>query len=842
MWSRIYERLTLSPILLFLYLVLLAGLWTAGYHFYLDQQERYESEVRIQLGVIANLKVDQIADWRRERIEDGALVQHHFSAVPDLRKLLKGPANAVPDRAVSDWMQAMKDHRGFQNVILLDAWGTIRYSLFPQTHLEDPCRNIARQAMASRQITLSDLHRENETVASHLTVAVPILAPSEQAPVAMILLRTDPSAFLFPLIESWPTPSPSAESLLVRREGDRVLFLNELRHRKNTELKFSLPIRGDPTPTPAAEAVAGREGVWSGTDYRGVQVLAAARRVPHSPWYLISKVDLEEVRTPFHRQTALVWIILLLFVLASGPAVGLMWQKQRSRLKNVRRESEVERRALLEHFSYLNRYTNDIILLEEVSGRIVEANERAEQAYLYDHKELLGLNIRDLLEPDALPEFDASWKDPEGVLYETLHRRKDGSVFPVEVSARVIAVDGEKFRQAIIRDITERRNHEERLRRAGAYNRRLIEAAVDPLVTIRPDGTIADVNTATEKVTGYPREELVGTDFCDYFSEPDKARAGYQLAFHVGQIQDYELEIRHHDGHLTPVIYSASVYRDKAGEVVGVFAAARDITEQKRIRAEIQELNRELEQRVQRRTAELEATNNELEAFTYSVSHDLRAPLRAINGFSRILMERYSPHLSAEAQHYIDVIHQNASRMGRLIDDLLALSRLGRQSLTKVAIAPENLVRQALAELSSELDGRQVEIVIGEMPPCSGDPALLKQVFENLLSNALKYSRRRKNARVEVGSILMTDREPISSLVPEPESSAYYVRDNGVGFDMRYVGKLFGVFQRLHSQADFEGTGVGLAIVERIVRRHGGRVWAEAAPDKGATFFFTIGK
>jgi signal transduction histidine kinase len=236
----------------------------------------------------------------------------------------------------------------------------------------------------------------------------------------------------------------------------------------------------------------------------------------------------------------------------------------------------------------------------------------------------------------------------------------------------------------------------------------------------------------------------------------------------------------------------------------------------------------ELEQRVRERTAELEAANRDLEAFSYSVSHDLRAPLRAINGFARILVEEHSADLSAEARDYLQLVCDNAVQMGRLVDDLLAFSRLGRQAVRTQSVSPTGLVRRCLEELHAEQKGRRVEIILPDLPACRADPSLLKQVWLNLLANALKYTRKREQATIEVGCR------------SEEGQRTYFVRDNGVGFDMRYAGKLFGVFQRLHRAEDYEGTGVGLAIVQRIVQRHGGRVWAEAAPDHGATFFFTL--
>jgi len=232
---------------------------------------------------------------------------------------------------------------------------------------------------------------------------------------------------------------------------------------------------------------------------------------------------------------------------------------------------------------------------------------------------------------------------------------------------------------------------------------------------------------------------------------------------------------------------------------------------------------KEAEDDVRTTAAELASANKDLEAFSYSVSHDLRAPLRVIDGFSRILLENYAPQLPPDATRSLGHVHEGAVQMGRLIDDLLAFSRLGRQPLNKQAVAMQAMVEQILESMEHERQGRQVEVALGTLPECRGDPALLRQVWVNLLSNAFKFTRGREAARIEIGC-----QEKDGAL-------AYFVRDNGAGFDMRYVDKLFGVFQRLHSAEEYEGTGVGLAIVQRIIHRHGGRVWAEAEVNQGAT-------
>ncbi len=365
-------------------------------------------------------------------------------------------------------------------------------------------------------------------------------------------------------------------------------------------------------------------------------------------------------------------------------------------------------------------------------------------------------------------------------------------------------------------------------RQASQYARSLIEVSLDPLVTISPEGKITDVNEATAKVTGVPREKLIGTDFSNYFTEPGKAREGYQLVFSKGTVTDYPLTIRHNDGKLTDVLYNASVYKDVAGNVLGVFAAARDITDRKQAEKEIHLLNESLEQRVQERTAELEASNKELESFSYSVSHDLRAPLRAIDGFSGVLFEEYEDKFDGEGKRVLHIIRDNTRKMGQLIDDLLAFSRLGRQAVTLSDIDMHKLAETVFATLKALAPEQNLRLNLTSLLPVKGDLAMLRQVFTNLLSNAIKFTRPKEVGIIEVGS------------ASEGNQNAYFVKDNGVGFDMRYVGKLFGVFQRLHSSKEFEGTGVGLAIVQRIIHRHGGRVWAEGKVGEGACFYFTL--
>jgi light-regulated signal transduction histidine kinase (bacteriophytochrome) len=297
-----------------------------------------------------------------------------------------------------------------------------------------------------------------------------------------------------------------------------------------------------------------------------------------------------------------------------------------------------------------------------------------------------------------------------------------------------------------------------------------------------------------------------------------------------GEPADVEMLIRNPKmGEAVWIEATGRPLKNESGGMQGGVVAFRDVTKTKAAEREIRKLNDELEERVIQRTAQLEEVNKELEAFTYSVSHDLRAPLRHMAGFSGLLLEEFGPTLDSQGQHYVQRIQEGTRKMGQLVDELLGLARVGRQALSLQLTGLNPIVEEVVAMLKPEYDGREVEWKIANLPFVECDPTLIKQVFQNLLSNALKYSRPRPQAMIEVAAT-QSNGQPV-----------IFVRDNGVGFNMKYSDKLFGVFQRLHRSEDFEGTGVGLATVQRIIKKHSGRVWAEAELEKGATFYFTVG-
>src|SRR5262249_24016339 len=354
-------------------------------------------------------------------------------------------------------------------------------------------------------------------------------------------------------------------------------------------------------------------------------------------------------------------------------------------------------------------------------------------------------------------------------------------------------------------------------------------AAPDAIVIVDASGRIVLLNAPAESLFGYAREELVGRAVETLVPKRFQAaheghRGGYGASPHSRPMgSGLELYGVKKDGTEFPVEISLSPLQTEGGLLVS--SAIRDISEKREAAERIRRLNLVLKGRV----GELAALNEELEAFSYSVSHDLRAPLRHIDGFARLLARHAGDRLDEKGRHYLETIEDSGRQMGRLIDDLLAFSRLGRAPLRSEAVDLAALARDAIREIEEDWKGREIRWTVGELPAVRGDAALLRQVFVNLLSNAVKYSSRRGVSEIEIATAGST-----------PDEVVCIVRDNGVGFDGKYAGKLFGVFQRLHGAEDFEGTGIGLASVRRIIQKHGGRTWAEGAVDSGATFSFSL--
>jgi signal transduction histidine kinase len=535
-----------------------------------------------ELLAIADLKVGQIANWRKESLADAATIRGNFLLVPEIRRFLHNPKGTKWREVILTWMESFKDTYQYDDILLLDREGTLLLSVANKGVVIGPdVKKLASEARETRKTVFSDLYRSKVADRINLSIIVPILSEHKNDTLGVVLLRIDPYLFLYPLIEKWPTPSLTAETMLIRREGDEVVYLNDVRHLKGTALTLRLPISAPHLP--AAMLAKGKEGFVEGIDYRGTGVLAAIRSIPDSSWGIVSKVDKEELYAPIRERLWNVMLVIGLCLLSAGSGVLLIWRKK---------EEEEQR----------------------------------------------------------------------------------------------------KYREQL-------------------------------------------------KTTVKLRTE------------------------------------------------------------------------------ELEQANKQLKE-----------SYNDLESFSYSVSHDLRQPLVVIEGFTRNLLKKSGDKLDDNAKEKLSVIGDQAAKMTHLIKDLLGFSHASTKEIRKSDVDMNVLLHNVIEEMKIAIDERAVKFESKDLPFAWGDEVLIRQVLVNLLSNALKYSLPRELSKIESGG------------EEKEKENIYFVKDNGVGFDSAHADTLFGLFKRLHSSEEFEGTGIGLAISKRIINKHGGRIWAEGKLNEGATFYFTLPK
>jgi len=554
------------------------GIGAVGLLYQVNEESQFRESARKELSTISNLKVSQVSKWYSSHLDH---VEYFYSSpllANCLKAYMQNPSDIELRSKIVRVLLSRQQRFHYSRVLLFDDEQNLVCSVPDENEwVGNIAKRFISETMRNGKVMVSDLH-VSAVVKDYVNMDffVPVFSDISDCgskPEGVLMMEVDPREFIFPLIQSWPTVSMTAETLLVRQESNEVVFLNDLRHQKIKALQLRIPMKGH-EQVPAVMAVMGREGIVEGLDYRGVPVLSYVNRIPATPWFLVTKMDIDEIYAPLRKQELTTLILVIALILATALGVGFLWKRRYAKLLNISRE--------------------------------------------------------------------------------------------------------------------------------------------------------------------------------------------------------------------------------------------------------------ELEQHVAERTKELADANRELETFSYSVSHDLKSPLRAIDGFATLLEQDYSNKLDDEGKRLLRVIRSGAMAMSQLINDLLEFSMLNRKPLVKTNIDMNKLVRDIWAGFEGDLKGRNISIDIDDLPEISGDMAMIREVVVNLLGNSLKFTSHKKDAVIKVGA------------VGEKNEIVFSVRDDGVGFDMTYKDKLFAVFQRLHGKDEFEGTGIGLALVQRIIHRHGGRVWAESKVGEGAVFYFSL--
>jgi PAS domain S-box-containing protein len=429
------------------FLCLIAGIAIGGYVFYLDQRKAIKERQLQALSAVADMKADTIATWLKGRLGNAQVISRNSVIARAALGWFQSSESGV-GMDLSGWMAALKSQYEYADVLLYDGSGRMRLSTSASAWRPFESENAAvLQAIKGGREVFTDLdygrHRNVE-----LTITTPLLLPPRNAVVGAVVIRIDARHFLFPQIQAWPTPSPTAETLLVRREKDHVVYLNDLRHRVDAALALKIPLSRNEISS--VQLVNGGDGVVEGRDYRGVDVLAAARHVRGTDWFVIAKVDAAEIYDPIRERAWFLFLTTALLISALVTLMGLLWRHRAAMFYRQRYQAERTRRVLASHFEHLYKYANDLILLMDEHSNITEANDRAVRCYGYPREQLIGMPCCALRDSTSAASFDEQWKTVEqegGSIFEAVHLRSDGSTFPVEVSARIIDIEGKRFRQ-----------------------------------------------------------------------------------------------------------------------------------------------------------------------------------------------------------------------------------------------------------------------------------------------------------------------------------------------------------------------------------------------------------
>ena len=1065
-----------------------------AYGNYSWQKKTIRSEKQNELLAIYKVKEKQISDWKHERFTDARLIKNNPDFINHISAYLNSSNKNRLGEYISPFINSILSTNHYKSVLLLNKAGIPVFPLsdttewqFSQKIHEEEIDYSAKQ----NEIILTSLHLAPDSQSIfHIIIPISDEHHTKNIPEGFLVLSIDPNKEFYPLLQTFQMYSKTAEALLVRKENNNVLFINELRHVSNAALKMKFPVEN--SMLAASMAARGQEGVVDAIDYRNHKILAAIGKIKDTNWYLVVKIDDNEIYSDLRKLARNTAIVVFLILISTFAILRLFWLKKVLQYDKDMLKLEFNYKLLNQKYNLVVKYANDAVILWDEDNILIEVNDRALDLYKYTAEEIKGLPVEILMPPEVFDEFrhiTGSLKQSNGIRYETWHKRKNDDVFPVEISSRFFNIDNKQFYQSIVRDITKRKEVENNLRESEEKFRHLFEnisncVAVYEAIDDGDDFIIKDFNKSAEFIEKVNKNNILGRRVKEIFPGikeygllevfhrvwqtgiterfpvklyKDKRISGWRenyvyklpsgeivavyedktqemisnevlkeneqrlrLAlmaanqglydlnvqsgeaivspeyeimlgykpgelketnskwhdrllpddkenvfqtykdFIAGKISEYKVEFRQKtkDGNWvwissigklvewdnegrplrmigthtditakkiaeeklryneqllnemgkiakiggwefdtqslkgswtdeaariheldpndeTSVELGISFYHEESrikikkamkeavengrsydlelelttkngnrkwvrtigkpvienGKIIKVRGAFQDITERRLAREQIIKLNAELEKRVEERTLQLAAKNRELETFTYSVSHDLKAPLRGIEGYSRILTEEYEKLLDEEGKRLLFNIRENALQMNQLINDLLEYSRLEKHTLQPVNIKIRNQLDSIISQLFNFYSDRKLEILnnVPDVEITADHEGLILSV-RNILENAIKFTKTISKPLIEIG------------YEKNPSFHIIYIRDNGIGFDMKYHRRIYEIFQRLHRVEDYPGTGIGLAMVSKAMQRMGGKVWAESEKGKGSVFYLEIPK
>jgi PAS domain S-box-containing protein len=826
--NLIQKKPPASELLVIIFIAVAVLVLGAGHLFFTSQRKALQDEKLKELSAINDLKIRQITQWRLERLGGGEFLSDNIFMINKVAEFLKNPDGSTVREDLLKTLESLVKNYDYRSVLLIDTSGIVRLAYPAQdSRIGDHIKNLVPGIIKNRKTELTDLHRAESVSYVHLDLLIPLIISRQHdtSVTGVLALRIDPDKILFPLIQSWPVASKSSESLLIRKDGDEIVYLNKLRHVKNSELLLKKPLSLENLP--AAMAIQGISGTVDGEDYRGVTVIAAMKKVPGTQWYMVSKVDRDEVLKAFRSKMILVIIILALILSSTALFISFLIRNQRVKYYREKYESELDRLALIKHFDYILKFANDIILLINTDLIIVEANDKALLTYGYSREEFIGLPLESIRAPETISTMKdqiGRITDNESATFETVHKRRDGSEFPVEISSRLVKIEGSEYYQSIGRDITDRKIAEETLRESEEKFRKIFEESPFPMVMTAKDYIILKANRAFCDMTGYQEDELKSLTFRN-FTHPDYIGKDELslLRLVATEIPIYHTEKQYvrKDGTIIWGSTTVSIIRNNGGEAQFFMAMVEDITHRKKTESELIFAKEKAEESDRLKTA-----------FLHNVSHEIRTPMNAILGFSTLLKENDN---SAEEQNqYIDIIFQSSNQLLSIINDIVDIANI-ESGQVKMHFNEINL-NSVLMSLNEQFNfsGNELKIPVflktglsDEESNIRTDSTKLIQVLSNLLNNSIKFT---KSGRIDFGYKL------------KEGFIEFFVSDTGIGISADHTDKIFNRFYQVNAAKSRQvgGTGLGLSICKAYVELLGGTIGVESVPETGTTITFTI--
>jgi PAS domain S-box-containing protein len=824
-------------------------------------RDERRASVEASLKAVAELKIEQLENWLAELSADivflsqGSLLSTQFD-----QWLASGGKDDALAAQIQARMEALKKNHVFDRVMLFDLDGKARIANSgAPAELMATHQAEALAAIREDKPLLIDFHqRPGQPIRIGMIAPLKRIDAHGATPIGAMLLAMSAETRLIPMLQHWPLPSQTGETVLARREGNEIRFIVTGKARPMTA---HVPTSHPDLPTARVER--GERGILRGArDYVGDPVLAYADKVPGTPWLLVVKQDQKEVDAPLAQEARWLVLVILALLSAAAAAIWSWWRAQENRYRTkileqqlaqavMTEQARAELAASEEKYRILADYSTDWEYWLGADRRFRYVSPACETicgyapSDFYDDPALMEW----IIHPDDMQRWQGHVgeshkpEDLNHALFNLRIRTRSGEERWIEhICIGVFDQHGDYLGQrGSNRDITQRKQAEVALQESESRFRLLMDEAPVPMCFVTSDGSMQYINQRFIETFGYSQEDVPTLNEWWQLAYPDTEYRAWVLSTWSSAVAD--AQARGVD--IQPVEYLVTTKHGQrlnveiSGVTIGedFLATFHDVTERRQLeqqRARYQEqLEAEVEQRtaeLSRRTLALQTANHDLENFSYSVSHDLRAPLRAIDGFIGMLLDEHAGQLDDEGRRMFGVVTANARKMGHLIDDILAFSRAGRLELDPVPVDMHAMVQEVWSGLMEGVTDRAIELHLDDLPASRCDPRALRQVWQNLLANAIKFSRDRDPAVIRI------------SASDEGACIRYAVADNGAGFNPDYANKLFTLFQRLHGMDEFEGTGVGLAIVKRLIQKHGGEVEGIGALNQGATFSFTLPK